>query len=138
MDSFLLWDPDVTYSADGTNVSINENVTYTGTVTLHDDINDEDVTEEIAEEGAAHLFFFTPGGDAAQRLAVTRTDADANGAPLGLAFRVAVSAGGAAAGALDVRLAHYENEADKRADHTPENRPGSELELDLTFPVAIR
>ncbi len=113
-------------------------VTYTGALTLFDDINEEDVTGEIAEESAAHLFFFTPVGNAAPRITVTRLDADANGAPLGLAFRVEVSAGGAATGSLDVRLAHYENEADKRADHTPENRSGSELELDLTFPVAIR
>ncbi len=112
-------------------------VTYTGSIALFDDINGEDVTTEIEEEGGAHLFFYTPGGGVANRLTVTRLDNDAAGAPLGLQVRVAVTAGGAATGTLNVKLAHYEVESDKKASHTPSNRPGSELDLDLDYPVTI-
>lgn len=120
-----------------TSLTLNPGVTYTGAISLHDNINGEDVTSEVAGEAEAHLFFYTPQGGVVDRLAVTRLDSDDNGAALGLQVRVAVSAGSAATGTLNVKLAHYENEADKRATHTPENRPGSELDLDLTFPVVI-
>lgn len=118
-------------------LALEAGVTYTGSITLFDDINGEEVTEEIAEESAAHLFFYTPQGGVANRLTVTRLDTDSNGAPLGLQMRVVVSSGAAAAGTLNVKLAHYDNEADKRADHTATSRPGSELDLDLNFPVSI-
>lgn len=112
-------------------------MTYTGSLTLHDDINGEEVTEEIEVEGASHLFFYTPQEGVADRLVVTRRDTDGNGLPLGLLVRVAVRDGASATGTLNVKLAHYERVADKRADHTPEVRPGSEIELDLDFPVVI-
>ena len=120
-----------------TTLMLKPGVTYTGALTLRDDINDEDVTGEIEEEAEAHLFFYTPEGGVTSRLTVTRLDTDANDAPLGLEIRVAVSPGGAATGTLNVKLAHYENEDDKQAAHTPANRPGSELDLDLDFPVTL-
>lgn len=120
-----------------TTLQLKPGVTYTGTVSLRDDINNEDVTGEIEEEGDAHLFFYTPVGGVASRLTVTRLDADRNGAPLGLQVRVVVTPGPAATGTLNVKLAHYEDASDKQAAHTVGNRPGSELELDLDFPVQI-
>ncbi len=120
-----------------TTLALKAGVTYAGAIALRDDINGVDVTEEVEEEGAAHLFFYTPQGGVANRLTVTRLNNDENGAPLGTELRVVVAAGAAAAGTLNVKLAHYENEGDKKATHTPDNRPGSELDLDLNFPVTI-
>lgn len=130
-------DPD----GDGTNIqfttlSLRAGTTYTGALTFFDDLNDEDVTEEIEEEDDAHRVFYTPGGGVASRLAVTVTDRDENGLPVGLDFTVAVSAGAAATGTLNLQLAHYDG-VDKRASDTAQNRPGTETDIDVTFPVAI-
>lgn len=110
-------------------------MTYTGTLRLFDDLNGVDIGEEVAEEAASHLVFYTPLTD---KLAVTRLDTDPNGLPLGLQIRLVVTPGGGFVERLNVKLAHYENEADKDAAHTPDDRPGSELDLDLDFPLTIQ
>ncbi len=132
-------DGDGVIAPDGyTPLVLSPGVVYTGHLVLADDINGQDVTAEVEEEGEAHLLFYTPQGSVAGRLTVTRLDTDANGAPVGLDVRVEVSDGAAAAGTLRVQLAHYERAADKRADHTPDHRPGSELDTDVQLPVVIR
>ena len=126
-------DPD----GDGTNFQIDTinlaaGTTYTGTVELADDINDEDITEEIREEDDEHQFFYTVGGGASGRVTVTITDQDDNGLPVGLNFTVAVSAGGAVSGTLRVVLSHFDEEQKNGMDQN------DETDVDITFPVKIQ
>ena len=125
-------DPD----GDGVNIQITPlslvaGRTYTGTITLRDDINGEDVTAEVAEEADEHQFFYTPEGGAVGRLTVTITDRDANNLPVGLEYRIVVSPGAAASGILNVVLSHYGDEA---KDGT---RRSTDTDVDLDFPVTI-
>jgi len=126
-------DPD----GDGTNfqigtLNLTAGMTYTGSVKVFDDINNEDVGEEIEEEDDEHQFFYTAQGGAAGRVTVTITDQDENGLPVGLAFTLTVSAGGAATGSLNVVLSHY--------DEAPKDgiNRSDETDIDVTFPVNIQ
>ncbi|MDX1546578.1 MAG: hypothetical protein R3247_06305 [Rhodothermales bacterium] len=125
-------DPD----GDGTNFEIDPIVlaagtTYTGTIALFDDVNDENITEEIEEEDDEHQFFYTVAGAAADRVTVTITDRDENGLPVGLAFTVDVSAGGAGAGTLNVVLSHFDDEPKTGTTRS------DETDVDVTFPLTI-
>jgi len=126
-------DPD----GDGTNfqigtLTLTAGTTYTGSVKVFDDINNEDVGEEIEEEDDEHQFFYTAGGGASGRVTVTITDQDENGLPVGLNFTLAVSAGDAASGTLRVILSHY--------DEGPKDgiNMSDETDVDVTFPVNIQ
>ena len=126
-------DPD----GDGTNfqidtINLTAGTTYTGSVQVFDDINNEDVGEEIEEEDDEHQFFYTAGGGASGRVTVTITDQDENGLPVGLNFTMAVSAGDAASGTLRVILSHY--------DEGPKDgvTMSDETDVDVTFPVNIQ
>lgn len=125
-------DPD----GDGTDfqigtLTLTANTTYTGSITIYDDINDEDITEEVEAEADEHQFFYIPGGGAASRVTVDITDEDSNALPVGLEFTVAVSAGDAATGTLQVILGHY--------DEAPKDgvTQSDESDIDLQFPVTI-
>lgn len=125
-------DPD----GDGTDFQIGTlgltaNTTYTGSITVYDDVNDEDITTEIEEEADEHQFFYIPGGDASSRVTVTVTDEDSNALPVGLAFTLAVSDGDAATGTLQVILSHYD---DGPKDGITQS---DETDIDLVFPVTI-
>ena len=126
-------DPD----GDGTNfqidtITLTAGTTYTGSIELADDINGEDITEEVDEEGDEHQFFYTVGGGAAGRVTVTITDQDDDGLPVGLSFTVAVSAGDAASGTLRVILSHYDD------DPKDGMTMSDETDVDVTFPVEIQ
>ncbi len=121
---------------DGTNfqigtLALTANTTYTGSITVYDDINDEDITAEVEEEADEHQFFYLPGGGVASRVTVTITDEDSNALPVGLDFTVAVSAGDAATGTIQVILGHY--------DEAPKDgvTQSDESDIDLVFPVTI-
>jgi hypothetical protein len=107
--------------------------TYNGTIQLlNKEANPpEDVTAEVEDEAEAHQFFFTAEGGIAGRVVVTITDRDANNLPIGLQYTVAVTAGGAVAGTLNVVLSHY--------DQTPKNGTdrSNETDIDIDIPVNI-
>ncbi len=132
-DVVAVWrDPD----GDGSNVSIDDidlvaGTTYTGSVTLRDDANGEDITAEVQEEDGEHQFWYTPGGAGSDRLAVTITDTYDNGLPVGLSFTVAVSAGDAATASMNVVLSHYD---DAPKDGVTQS---DESDVDITFTVNI-
>ncbi|HEX9658873.1 MAG TPA: hypothetical protein VGA18_01175, partial [Rhodothermales bacterium] len=71
-------------------------------------------------------------GGAAGRVTVTITDEDDNGLPVGLAYTVDVSAGGAASGTLRVILSHFDEEPKNGTDQS------DETDVDVTFPVNIQ
>ena len=113
-------------------LNLTAGVTYAGSIELADDINNEDVTEEVEAESDVHQFFYTVGGGAAGRVTVTITDEDDNGLPVGLAYTVDVSAGGAADGTLRVILSHFDEEPKNGTDQS------DETDVDVTFPVNIQ
>ncbi len=125
-------DPD----GDGANLTIGTLVlkagaTYTGTIGVFDDVNGEDVGAEIDEEADEHQFFFVPGGQDASRLSVTVTDSDSNGLPVGLAFTVATTSGGAGQASLRVILSHFDDDPKDGVSQS------DETDIDVTFPVTI-
>lgn len=115
-----------------TGLTLDAGTTYTGTIVVLDQINDEDVAAEILAEADEHQFFFTAGGGLASRLAVAATDEDNNGLPIGLQFALTVSAGGAATGTLNVALSHFDEEPKNGTTRS------DETDIDVTFPVTIR
>ena len=126
-------DPD----GDGTNfqidtINLTAGETYSGSIGFFDDINGEAITPEIEEEDDEHQLFYTPGGGAVGRVVVTVNDQDGNGLPVGLDFTVAVSAGAAASGTLNVVLSHYDDEPKNGTDRS------DETDIDVTFPVNIQ
>lgn len=120
--------------------------TYDVSIDLQNTTEDppESITAEIRdEEPEAHRFFYRGEGGVASRVTVSNLDTDPNGDPLGLTFRVAVSAGAAATGQFRVKLRHYEADAtlpeDKRND-TADAAPVAgvvENDVDFTFPVSL-
>ena len=126
-------DPD----GDGAGFQIDELVlnaanSYTGSIEVADEVNDQDITAEIDRESDDHQFFYTPGGGVADRLTVVVTDQDINGLPVGLEFQAITTAGGAATGTLNVVLSHF---AQGPKDGT--NR-SDDTDIDVTFPVIIQ
>ena len=126
-------DPD----GDGTNfqidtITLQSGTTYTGSIDLFDDVNGEDIGEEVAEEDDEHQFFYTPSGGIAGRVTVTITDTDGAGLPVGLAFTLTVSNGGAASGSLNVVLSHFDEEPKNGTDRS------DETDVDVTVPVTIQ
>jgi hypothetical protein len=120
-------------------------VTYNGTIDLQNTFETppESITAEIREEDEAHRFFYTAEGDVADNVAVTITDRDGNGDPLGLTFTVVVSGGASESGGMRVKLRHYEDGAvfpdTKRNDTAtaPEISDVVENDINIRFPVAI-
>lgn len=126
-------DPD----GDGANLAIGTlvlkaGVTYSGMIDVFDDVNDENVGAEISEEADEHQFFFTAGGTDGARLTIATTDSDSNGLPVGRAFTIATTAGGAGQATLQVVLSHF--------DDVPKDgvSQSDETDIDVLFPVTIQ
>jgi hypothetical protein len=103
-----------------------------GTIEVADDINQELISDEVAEEADEHQFFYLPQGGVEGRMVVEFLDMDGNGLPVGLRFSVQVSPGLEATGILRVILSHYDDEPKDGV-----NRSG-ETDIDLSFPVRIQ
>ncbi len=112
-------------------ITLSSGMTYTGSVELADEINNEDVTEEIRGEGDHHQFFYVVGGDATSQVTIQITDEDEDGLPLGLSVTVTVADGGASTGTLRMLLSHYDDVV-----KTGSNR-SDETDVDVTFPLVI-
>jgi hypothetical protein len=114
-------------------LTLKAGTTYNGTIELLDETKSpaDTITTEIEEESDVHQFFYTPEGGIVGRVAVVITDKDANNLPVGLEYTVAVTAGAAANGTLNVVLSHY--------DASPKNgvTPSDESDVDIDFPVNI-
>lgn len=87
----------------------------------------EDLTAEIAQESAAHLFVYTTTGTAVS--AIAYDDVDSNGKNLGLKTLWATGTG---TGTLRIVLHHQPTNKDDL------NNPGGEIDFDVTFPVKIQ
>lgn len=116
-----------TYSISG---PLKANSTYTGAIELLNETESpaEDITEEIEEEDDEHEFFFT---STVAGLAITKTDVDGNGNPLGL--ETSLTSGAAGSGSITIVLKH---EPTKPNDGTSTGAGGS-TDLEVTFNVTV-
>ena len=117
--------------------------TYTATITLLDQINNRDVTDEIKEEAEDHRFQYTVTPTSAATVTVTDREStyvpsgqDNNGAgdlPVGLAFRVAVASGATGSGTFNATLFHFDDGAIKNSA----TATSDERDIDINFPVTF-
>ena len=112
-------------------ISLSSGTTYSGTIELWDDLNQENITDEIEAENDEHQFFYTVGGGASSRVSVTTTDQDANDLPVGLTFDVVVSDGGPVNGSLNVVLSHFDEQPKNGTDRS------DETDVNLTFNLSV-
>lgn len=111
-------------------IRLDENATYYVTTTVYNESGStvEDVTPEIEEEGAEHLFCYTPDNI---NIDITLTDSDGT-LPIGLTSTWELGTTGFPADAsVKVELKH---QADGEKDGSC--APGS-TDIDVTFPVRI-
>ena len=112
--------------------------TYDGEIQLLDESKTpvEDITEEVEDEAEAHQFFFVKGGNlSAGALTITDKESDygtqtGTDHPVGVRFRLVV-ANNTGNGTLRVSLSHYPSGGKNGS------APGSETDIDVTFPVKI-
>lgn len=106
------------------------NSTYTGMIELLNETESpaEDITEEVKEEADEHEFFYTSN---ISGLAITKTDADGNGNPLGV--ETSLITAGAGSGTLTIVLKH---EPTKPNDGSSSSARGS-TDVEITFDVTI-
>ena len=123
-------------------VTIQAGNSYSVAMEFLNDIEGEDITEEIEDEDEFHRLVYTVGGAAASRTSISGLDTDVNGNPLGLAFTLTDAGATAAAGTINVKLRHYEEDAqlpqDKVNDDGGDEIPGVvENDANVTFPLTI-
>jgi hypothetical protein len=114
-------------------LTLKQGKSYNGEISLLDETKNpvDNVTEEIENEKDVHQFFFTPEGGIVGRVTVTITDKDSKNLPVGLQYRVVVSAGAVVSGNLNVVLSHFD-----AAPKDGVNR-SDESDVDIDFPVNI-
>ena len=112
-------------------VTLEAGKSYDGAIELLNELENEDITEEVEEEADEHQFFYTPDAAISSRVTVTITDTDGNNLPVGLQFTVAVSAGAAATGALNVVLSHYDDAPKDGSTRSDES------DIDIDIPITI-
>lgn len=110
-------------------------VVYAGSVTLtNESITPEvDVTEEVAEEGEEHQFFYSLEGVDAT---LSYTDQDADGNPVGITFSLVTGAAGA--GTMTVILRHLPDKFAAGVSQGDIANAGGETDIEVTFPVIVR
>jgi hypothetical protein len=106
------------------------NTAYTGALALLNETENpaENITLEVKEEAEEHQFFYTAG--AGLNITTTYLDFDANGNPLGTAFRLNTS--DASSGTLTFTLRH-----EPTKPNTGLGDAGGETDLSATFSVTV-
>ena len=106
------------------------NATYSGSIKLENATESpaENITLEVEEEGAEHEFFYSNTAG----LAISKTDVDVNGDPLGI--ETTVDTGSADNGTVTVILKH---EPTKPNDGTASGAGGS-TDVEVTFNVTVQ
>lgn len=106
------------------------NTTYSGAIELLNETESpaEDITAEVAQEDEEHQFFFTTSGAVT---AVTYSDQDGDGNPLGLSFEL--TTGDAGSGSLQITLRH---EPKKPNDGTLTDA-GGETDIAQSFSLTV-
>ena len=107
------------------------NTTYTGTLVLLNETESpaEDITEEVKTEGDEHEFFFS---SSISGVSITKTDADANGNPIGVTS--SLTTGSVGTGTLTVILKH---EPTKPNMGTVSDAGGS-TDLEVSYSITVQ
>lgn len=110
------------------------NKTYRGSVQVRNDVENpvEDITVEIAEESAAHQFFYSITTD---EVNITYYDADENGYPVGLS--TLLTTGNVATGQLTITLRHEPNKSASGVSSGDISNAGGETDIEVTFPLNV-
>ena len=114
--------------------NLTANTSYTGTVTFLNETQSpaEDITVEVEEEGEEHQVFYQLP---AALGAVTYTDLDLNGKPIGLAFTL--TTGNAGTGNLTVTLKHLPNKSAAGVAAGDITNAGGATDALVTYPVTV-
>lgn len=90
------------------------------------------ISNEVLNEGVDHQFFFQPTG---ANIAFAYTDADTNGAPIGLSTTASTTA--ASAGTLKVTLRHQPDKSAVGVNGGDLTNAGGETDIEVIFPIVI-
>ncbi|HET8839549.1 MAG TPA: type 1 periplasmic binding fold superfamily protein [Flavobacteriaceae bacterium] len=109
------------------------NTEYSGEIVLlNETLNPaEIVTEEVAEEGTDHQFFYAT--TAAMNLQYA--DADENGNPIGILFNL--QTGNPSSGSLTIVLRHEPNKLAEGVQNGEIENAGGETDLSVTFGITV-
>jgi hypothetical protein len=115
--------------------TLSAGVVYAGSIKLtNESVTPEvDITEEVAEEGEEHQFFYSLDGVDAT---LSYTDQDADGNPVGITF--ALVTGTAGAGTMTVILRHLPDKFAAGVSQGDLTNAGGETDIEVTFPVVVR
>lgn len=113
--------------------TLKANTSYTGSIILTNQIEDEDITAEVKEEDDEHQFFFTPISDL--DVVVSYDDEDDNGNPVGLIFKL--ETGEASSGELQIQLIHQPNKTAEGVSAGESTNAGGETDFFIEFPITI-
>lgn len=91
-----------------------------------------DISEEVAEEGAAHQFFFQASGIGPS---IAYADLDVNGLPIGLLSTWTVSSAGS--GAVTVTLRHELDKSAAGVSSGDITNAGGETDIEVVFPLVV-
>jgi hypothetical protein len=111
--------------------TLTANASYSGTIQLWNATENppEDINEEVQDEADEHEFFYR---STAAGVAITKTDFDADGNPLGI--MTTVTTGAAGSGNINVVLRH---EPTKPNDGTLAGAGGS-TDVDVTYSITVQ
>lgn len=115
--------------------NLTASTTYSGSVQVLNELESpaEDITEEVAEEGDEHQFFYTLG--TSLNATVNYNDLDANGMPVGIGFDLIT--GDASSGNLTVTLRHEPNKTAAGVSEGDIANAGGETDAEATFDITI-
>lgn len=102
-----------------------------------DPANVEDITEEVAEEGDEHQFFFLPVGGAENIFSFVYADFDADDLPIGLESVWSFSGPTSASEQLRIVLRHDLNKFGVNVPAGDITNAGGDTDIDITFDLMI-
>ncbi|ARV05743.1 type 1 periplasmic binding fold superfamily protein [Polaribacter sp. SA4-10] len=119
---------DGTYTVSG---NLTTNLTYTGVIELLNETESpaEDITEEVKAEADEHEFFYNSN---VSGLAITKTDTDGNGNPLGI--ETSLTTGSAGSGTLTVILKHEP----KKPNNDTSADAGGSTDVEVVFNITVQ
>ena len=94
----------------------------------------EDITAEVAAEGASHRLYYTPS--AGSNIAVTNLNNDDEGNPLGITSTWATSS--AANGTMQITLRHYPGNPPNKQASDALNSSKSSTDIEVTFTTRVQ
>ena len=112
--------------------TITSGVTYSGSMVLLNEIENEDITTEIFEEAEEHQFFFQSSDPA---LNVSYSDTDANQQPLGLLSELSASDPGDYS--LTIILRHEPDKSAAGVSDGDITNAGGETDIEVTFQIHV-